>query len=277
MVPSSVLIEGSEDYVPRVPVIEASYYTDPACPWSWALEPNLRRLQVEFGDRVRMRHVIGGRWPRFEDPHAQVAEWLEACDRSGMPFDPRLWLEAPPASSHPACLAAIAAEEQGAAPAARYLRRLREGLMCGRRKLDGLEALVAEAHALPGLDAERLRRDLASSATVERFGEQLEQTRAIGAAGELPAIVFGDVAVRGLVPYEEWRAAALAAGAEATGEPAPSIEHALRRFDTLATVEVAAACALPGPRARAQLWSLALEWKVVAERRLTGVLWRLAQ
>ncbi|MGN6190385.1 MAG: DsbA family oxidoreductase [Conexibacter sp.] len=260
-----------------MPVIEASYYTDPACPWSWALEPNLRRLQVEFGDGISIVPVMGGLAARFDDPQAQVAEWLEACDRSGMPFDPRLWLEAPPASSHPACLAAVAAGEQGAGAQRAYLRRLREGLMCGRRKLDALEALVAEAHAVPGLDVERLRRDLGSSATVERFGEQLERTRAIGGAEALPTVAFGDRAVRGFAPYEEWRAAALAAGAQPAGEPPPSIEQALRRFGTLATAEVAAACALPGPRARAELWSLALEWKVVAERRFTSALWRLAE
>jgi putative protein-disulfide isomerase len=260
-----------------VPAIDASYYTDPSCPWSWALEPSLRRLQVEFGDSISVRLVMGGRAPRFEDPCAQVAEWLDACDRSGMPFDPRLWLEAPPSGSHPACLAVIAAGEQGEQAQAAYLRRVREGLTCGRRKLDGLEALVAEGHAVPAIDAARLRRDLASSATVERFGAQLEATRAIGGAEALPTIVLGDRAVRGFVPYEEWRAAALAAGAKPLDAPPPSIEQALRRFGTLATAEVAAACALPGPRARAELWSLALEWKVVAERRFTSALWRLAE
>lgn len=260
-----------------MPAIQASYYTDPACPWSWALEPNLRRLEVEFGEAVSISYTIGGLAPRFEDPQAQVREWLDACDRSGMPFDPRLWLEAPPSSSHPACLAVIAAGEQGAAVQAAYLRRVREGLMCGRRKLDAAESLVAEAHAVPGMDAARLRRDLGSSATIERFGADLERTRAIGGADALPTLVLGDRALRGFVAYDEWSAAALAAGAEPAGEPPPSIEQALRRFGTLATAEVAAACALPGPRARAELWRMALEWKVVAERRFTSALWRLAE
>lgn len=260
-----------------MPAIEASYYTDPACPWSWALEPNLRRLGVEFGDAIAIRPVMGGRWPRFEDPQAQVGRWLEACDRSGMPFDPRLWLESPPSGSHPACLAVIAAGEQGDALQAAYLRRVREGLMCGRRKLDALDALVAEAHAVPGMDAARLRRDLASSATVERFGADLERTRTIGGPEALPVLVLGDRAVRGFVPYEEWRAGALAVGVQPLGDPPPTIEQALRRFGTLATAEVAAACELPGPRARAALWQLALEWKIVAEKRFTSALWRLPE
>jgi putative protein-disulfide isomerase len=270
-------------YVPHVPVIEASYYTDPACPWSWALEPSLRRLQVEFGGGVRIEPVMGGLAPAFGDPLTEVARWLDACDRSGMPFDPRLWLEAPPSGSHPACLAVVAAAGQGEEARDRCLRRLREGLMCERRKLDGAEALLAQAQGMPGIDAARLRRDLGSSATVERFGEQLERTKAIGGSAALPTIAFRDQdgnehAVRGFAPYEGWRAAALAAGAETPSPPtpAPTIEEALRRFGTLATAEVAAACDLPGPRARAELWRLALEWRVVAERRFTSALWRLA-
>src|SRR5215211_1031978 len=38
----------------------ATYYTDPACSWSWGSEPKLRRLMWEFGDEVRFTWVMGG-------------------------------------------------------------------------------------------------------------------------------------------------------------------------------------------------------------------------
>jgi hypothetical protein len=44
----------------------------------------------------------------------------------------------------------------------------------------------------------------------------------------------------------------------------------------MATAEVAEVCALPGPRAPAELWRLAAEWKVKPVRVLTGELWELA-
>ena len=34
-------------------VVEGLYYTDPFCPWSWALEPALRRLEWELGGALR--------------------------------------------------------------------------------------------------------------------------------------------------------------------------------------------------------------------------------
>jgi hypothetical protein len=83
--------------------------------------------------------------------------------------------------------------------------------------------------------------------------------------------------VYGPSDYGKLRAAAVAAGAVpgSAGGP-PSVEDALRRFGTMSTAEVAAVCDLPGPRAPAELWRLALEWRVKAERLGTGYIWSLA-
>lgn len=269
--------------------VHATYYTDPACPWSWALEPALVRLRLEFGEEVRVTYVMGGLAREFSRPEKLIGEWLEAADRSGMPVDVRLWLQGAPTSSFPACLAVKAAAEQG--DPTTYLRRVREALLCGRRKLDTTEALVEEARVTGGIDVERFRIDLRSNAIVERFGADLERAGAVAAvhhaAGakrvRLPSLEFrsadgGDVhGVYGARAYGELREAAVAAGAAPRAVDALGVEAALGRFGALATPEVAAVCDLPGPRAAAELWRLALEWKVRSERRGTGELWRLSE
>jgi predicted DsbA family dithiol-disulfide isomerase len=270
-----------------MPVIQVFYYTDPACPWSWALEPSLRKLLCVFGQSLRFTYVMCGMAREFSNPQALVGELLEAGARSGMPVDPRLWLEGPPGSSFPACIAVKAAAEQGD-PAA-YLRRVREGVQCRRRKLDVAEALVEEARAVPGLDVERFRIDLSSHASLESFGADLERATAVApehyAAGservQLPSLEFraADGAIHGVygyAAYEDLERAALAAGAEPSGALPPSIEAALRRFGSMATAEIAAVCALPGPRAPAELWRLASEWRLQAERVGSGELWSAA-
>jgi putative protein-disulfide isomerase len=257
------------------------YFTDPACSASWAIEPALRRLQTEFGMGVQITYVMGGLARQYEgDNSGLIRSWLDAAADSGMPVDPRAW-NTPGAisSTFPACMAFKAAVEQGPELASRYLRALREGIMCRRRKLDGTEALVEEARA-PGLDAERFRIDLGSHAIVEAFGTDLEDTRERGIE-TLPVLVFGgeDGEERVCGPddgYDAWRDAALAAGAEPQGAPRPSVEEALARFGSLAAAEVAAVCDLPGPRANAELWRLAVEWRVRPERFLTGELWTVA-
>jgi hypothetical protein len=98
---------------------------------------------------------------------------------------------------------------------------------------------------------------------------------------KLPSLEFRgeDGAVHGVYgpsPYEDYRAAALAAGAAPSDAPRPSVLEALRRFGPMATVEVAAVCGLPGPRAPAELWALAAEWKVSVERTLGGEVWSVA-
>jgi putative protein-disulfide isomerase len=249
---------------------EAVYITDAACPWSWAREPVIRRLEREFGAGLRITSVMGGLAREFGSAEALVAEWLDAADRSGMPVDPRLWWEGPPRSSFPACLAVEAAREQGLGEP--LLRRLRVGLMCGRRKLDTTESLVEEARSVSGMDSARFRIDLASNATVEAFGADLD--RAGDDRARMPVLRFVDGPSLGPdASPDEVVAAARAAGAEPCATPPSNVEEALRRCGPLAVPEVAALCDLPGPRAAAELWRLALEWRARPERRLTGELW----
>lgn len=233
--------------------------TDPACPESWGREPELRRLEAEFADQVAFTYVMGGLARSFDAPLHELRRWLDVGAQTGMPVDARGWLDAPPASSYPVCLAVKAAAEQRLGGP--YLRRAREAFAVGRARLDTPDALIALAAEVPGLKVERFRIDLASNAIVEAFGTDLERAR----AAPWPRVeVEGEVA-------SDVRAAVLAAGA--TPGPAPGVEEALRRFGRLAVPEVAAVCGLPGPRAPAELWRLTLDWRA---REAAPGLWALA-
>jgi predicted DsbA family dithiol-disulfide isomerase len=108
--------------------VEVIYYTDPACPWSWAAEPALRRLQIEFAEEASITYVLGGLHREINDPQDELLAALDAAQASGMPVDPRAWGGhggRAPRSTYPAGLAAKAAAEQGLDGA--YLRVLREG------------------------------------------------------------------------------------------------------------------------------------------------------
>lgn len=240
----------------------------------------MRRLSSEFGDSVAITYVMGGLARRFEDPVAALTDVLDASTASGMPADPRLWLGHPPTSSYPACLAVKAAAEQGCDGA--YLRALREGWMCERRKLDTTDALTDAAHRVDGLDVRRFAVDLGSNAIVEAFGADLERARSAAPderpdAGRVPLPSFeaGEGGLYGDATWEQLRALVRAAGAELQAGAAPSVEEALRRFGRMATPEVAAVCDLAGPRAEAELWRLATEWRVTPARYPTGELWSL--
>jgi putative protein-disulfide isomerase len=253
--------------------VPATVLTDPYCAWSWAAEPHLRRLQVEFAASLAFTFVIVGLKRQIEpaDAGALALAVVDAAAESGMPADPRVFLRDPPKSTHPAGLAVAAVKEQG--DPGPFIRRLREAILLERRRMDTAPALLDAARETGGLDLDRLRVDFGSNAIVERFGADLEQGRGV----TTPAYRFGDgPLVEGHGPYERLREAALAAGAEPSADGRPSVEEALRRFGALATPEVAAACDLAGPRAPAELWRLALEWRVRPRRVPGGELWEPA-
>ena len=170
--------------------VRVRYYTDPACSASWGAEPMRRALMVEFGKNLSFTYVMGGLARDYEAGYSDadagleagriyetlLLHWLERAAQTRMPIDPRLWSEGPIRTTYPAGMAVKAAAEQGPEAEERYLRGVREGLLCLRRKLDTTEALVDTARET-GLDVQRFRIDLASNAIVEAFGADLEETR----------------------------------------------------------------------------------------------------
>jgi putative protein-disulfide isomerase len=286
------------------------YYTDPACSWSWGAEPQVRRLIWEFGDDLRFTWVMGGLARSYGAGYVDSASgvgsgddcfadlmthWLEAAADSGMPVDALLWSHNPIASTYPACQGVKAAAEQGSEAAYRYLRRLREGLMTERKKLDHAEALIGEAGPA-GLDTDRFRIDLSSNAIIEAFAADLDEVRHPSAeardAGKVshteghervtfPSMIFrgqdgSEHAVFGSHPYEAYRSAALAAGAEpARAGPAEPTE-AIALFGRCATRELEELSGKPRPVLEAELWALARDWRLRSLPVLGGTFWELA-
>lgn len=175
---------------PVCPQVEVTYYTDPICSWSWAMEPQWRRLRYEFGDQLTWRYSMGGmipNWQQFSDPINDISRpvqmgplWIQLRHLTGMPIDERIWVEDPPSSSYPACIAVKAAERQGPNFGEAYLRRLREAVMLERRNIarrDVLLALAEELAETSNFDFDQFQYDLDSQDVVESFREDIKDGR----------------------------------------------------------------------------------------------------
>jgi predicted DsbA family dithiol-disulfide isomerase len=277
--------------------VQVRFYTDPACPWSWAAEPATRRLMWEFEGELEFVWVMGGLARSYERANLLdvVSQWLVDAAEGGMPCDPRIWTENPLDSTYPACQAVKAAAEQGPQAAYRYLRALREGIMFERRKLDHAEALIA-AVGPAGIDRPRFEIDLRSHAITEAFGSDLEEVRhppeearqagAIHRSSKgrerisFPSAVFvgEDGSRRGVwggdsAEVEKMQEAALAAGAKQVNEGSLEPLDAIRRFGRCATRELQVLAARPRPVVEAELWALARDWKLQPVSALTGTIW----
>lgn len=212
------------------PSIEVTYYTDPLCCWSWAMEPHWRRLCREFGAQLTWRYRMGGLladWQSYEDPLNSVSRpaqmgplWYQASSASGVPIDARIWEDDPPATSYPACVAVKAAERQGAEMGEVYLRRLREAVMRERRNparravlLELADEVADMSSATTPLSVDRFRDDLDSPGVLESFRDDLKDTRYRG-IGRFPTLIFRpavgrNVAVVGYRTYQMLRDALL--------------------------------------------------------------------
>ncbi len=196
--------------------VEVEYFTDPLCAWSWAFEQPWRQLRAALGERLRWRYRMGGLiadWDHYEDPvhcvcrPAQMApQWYEVRQTTGTALDERLWLDDPPASSYPACLAVKAAELQSPRAADLLLGRLRWAVMVQRRNIARWEVLQAVAEELAEqeptcFDARRFAADRDGAAAAAAFRDDLMLARyrqitrfpalLVTSPGRLPALLTG--------------------------------------------------------------------------------------
>lgn len=168
--------------------ISILYYTDPICSSCWGIEPQLRKLKLEYGDFIDIDYRMGGLLPDWNynsggisKPEDVAHHWEEAGAYYDMPIDGDVWIEDPLHSSYPPSIAFKAAQLQNKEKAILFLRELRE--MVFLRKLNITKWEHIEAAALnAGLDADLLRTDYDGRAA-ELFNEDLKLGRMLGVRG----------------------------------------------------------------------------------------------
>jgi predicted DsbA family dithiol-disulfide isomerase len=183
--------------------IAVTYYTDPLCCWSWAMEPHLRRLQYEFGANITWRYCMGGllpSWKNFNDPVNAVSRplqmgpvWMHAARLSGMSIDHNLWMRDPPTSSYPACIAFKSVQIQSTQYAELYLRLLREACMLHGKNISRQEELVTLAKRLnqyyPDFNLSVFKEDLLNGKGREAFRVDLNEVNCSNIV-RFPSMIF---------------------------------------------------------------------------------------
>ena len=267
----------------RTVALEAEYFTDSFCPWSWAQEPYYRKLREEFADQIRWRHRLGctfERWP--EDPNdfagdaaeidpAQKAKRQEQISLdTRIPIDVGIWQEDPPISAYLANLAVKAAGLQGPDLEDAYLRRVREAVFTERQPLKHIEALLELARRVPGLDPDQLRRDIKSGRARQALREDWEAARRpVPEAKDLqeeaehirygyPTIVLRNASgdyrvVDGETPYEACVQVIQELEPRIQRGAPPTVEAFVNKHPCVTTKEVSVVCELPWEDAEAAL------------------------
>ena len=168
--------------------VEVVVYTDPLCCWSYALEPHLQQLQRECEGTMDVRYCLGGMipdWNHYYDdvnsvskPVQMGALWMQVRELTGTYLYDRIWIDDPPASSYPACIAVKCAGLQSLEAGKEYLALLRVAAMTEGRNIAKNDTLLDLARKMPrDFNVDQFCKGLLSGAGKPAFRKDLEEVR----------------------------------------------------------------------------------------------------
>lgn len=176
--------------------IKVLYFTDPICSSCWGIEPQLRKLKLEYGHLIDIEYKMGGLLPDWKynsggiSKPADVAHhWDEVSAYYDMPIDGDVWLADPLSSSYPPSIAFKAAQIQHKEKAVVFLRVMREMLFLQQKNICKWEHLSSAAQQA-GLNVAQLEKEMHGEAN-NLFAEDLQLAQQLGVRG-FPTLFFAD-------------------------------------------------------------------------------------
>jgi predicted DsbA family dithiol-disulfide isomerase len=265
--------------------LQILYFTDPICSSCWGIEPQLRRLKLEYGDQLHITYHMGGLLPSWEvynsggisKPSDVAHHWDEVSGHYEMPIDGDVWLEDPLPSSYPPSIAFKAAQMQDEQLAVKFLRRIREMVFLEKKNITKWEHLEKAAQET-GLNAEKLKSDFEGPANAA-FQKDLALARSLGVRG-FPTLFFTDanqnrLTLYGARPYEQFEQMAKTIYPDlvkSTYDPNP--ESLFKHYPTLTAKEFAVLSGISYNEAIKKLTALSDEKKRTKYSTKNGSIWR---
>ncbi len=178
--------------------VKLIYYTDPICSACWAIEPELKKFKLEYGDYVDIEYKLGGllpNWDGFNDSANGISKpidvahhWDEVGEYSGMSIDGDIWIEDPLSSSYPPSIAFKAMQNQGDEIAQKFLRTIREMVFLEKKNITKEEYLIQAVEKCNG-DTAKFLSDYHNEEVEQSFYNEMEEGRKMGVRG-FPTFIF---------------------------------------------------------------------------------------
>lgn len=264
--------------------VKIIYFTDPICSACWGIEPQLRKLELEYGDYFEVEYHMGGLLPSWDvynsgginKPSDVAHHWDEVSPYYKMPIDGDVWLSDPLPSSYPPSVAWHAANRQDVHKAHLFLRRIREMVFLEKKNITRWEHLAQAAQEVC-LDTARLRQDYEGPAK-SWFQADLSLSRSQGVRG-FPTLFFTDehqnrLTLYGFRSYALFEQALTSIYPDAVKKTYPATPDFLfRQFSTLTTQEYAVLTNRTYEAAEQVLSQLAQQNELASFRCKNGAIW----
>lgn len=263
--------------------VKVIYFTDPICSSCWGIEPQLRKLKLEYGNDVEIEYHMGGLLPDWSynsggisKPSDVAHHWDEVSQHYKMPIDGDVWLEDPLNSSYPPSIAFKAAQMQDEQKAVVFMRELREMVFLKKKNIAKWEHMEAAGKKV-GLDVAQLKKDFEGKAK-ELFEKDLDLARSMGVRG-FPSVFITNTEGQSEFVYGSKPYAAYETGISKVYPKvvktfyAKDWESLFKKYPTLTTREFAELGELSWTEAEEMLETLQKEKKLTVLNTKNGPLW----
>jgi len=263
--------------------VKVIYFTDPICSSCWGIEPQLRRLKLEYGKDIELTYHMGGLLPDWSynsggisKPSDVAHHWDEVSLHYKMPIDGDVWLTDPLHSSYPPSIAFKAAQLQDTMKAVTFLRALREMVFLQKKNITRWE-YIEQAGLQAGLDTRQLKVDFDGKAK-DLFNEDLVLAKKLGVRG-FPTIFVTNASgeteiIYGSKPYTYFEASVkkLFTGIQKTAYP-KDWKSLFEIYPTLTLREFAELSDISFQQAEKHLASMVDEKQLTVLNSKNGAIW----
>ncbi|OKL35886.1 ClpXP adapter SpxH family protein [Domibacillus mangrovi] len=258
--------------------LELYVFVDPLCPECWALDPILRKLQLEYGHYFTLKQVLTGKLSSLNAPRQPLA-----VEHSGLACNESLWLDDTVSSPFLASIAIKAAELQGRRAGSKFLRKLQEQFFLDRENVSDIVVLSRCAEEA-GLDKGEFLNDIHSAGATKAFQCDMTITCEMD-VDKAPTVVFFNeriedegIKIAGLYSYDIY-VQILQEILEEIPEPLdpPPLEEFMQYFRIAATTEISGVYDCSEVYALREMKKLLLQQKVRKIDTKHGTFWEYTQ
>ncbi len=267
--------------------VKLVYFTDPICSSCWGIEPQLRKLKLEYGNNIDIEYRMGGLLPDWSynsgginKPSDVAHHWDEVSGHYDMPIDGDIWLEDPLNSSYPPSIAFKAAQLQDEEKANLFMREIREMVFLKKINIAKWEHLAIAAENV-GLNVEQLKTDFEGKAK-KLFEDDLKTARDFGVRG-FPTIFFLDgtgnkETIYGSKPYAFYETAILKMNSTITkSEYSKNWETLFSKYNSLTAKEFSVLSGTPRIESENLLNELSIKGELKKLTTKNGAIWSLVK
>ncbi|KYC97254.1 DsbA family protein [Bacillus sporothermodurans] len=259
-------------------------FVDPLCSECWALEPIIKKLQLEYGQFFSLKHVLSSSLTRLNvnskkmDALAQL--WEKTASKTGMPCDGSLWFENSITAPYITSIAIKAAELQGRRAGIRFLRKIQEVLFLEKQNVTNIDVLVKCANSI-NLDTEEFLNDIHSESAAKAFQCDLKILSEME-VDEFPSLVFFNeniedegLKITGFYEYSVYvQILQEMLGAKTKPNPLPPLEIFLKIYKVAPSKEIAIVYDMTIADVEKKLKKWVLQQKVKAIHGKHGTYWK---